>query len=182
MATVPTTTTWATAKKISAALLNLISTGIAWFLSDKPLCQVRQSTAQTGWSSGAATAVTFTTEDIDRDGQHSNSTNTSRINIGNTLGWYRVAGVYVSAGNTATVQVRVYLAKNGTLVPGSMAGTNPASASGALAVPTPSMLIEATDAADYVELMGVQFAGSGTIGTAVGSPIMSTLNAEWIGT
>jgi hypothetical protein len=189
MATIPSQETKAVADLVTAAWANSdVRDSVNFILSNKPLGFYVQQTAQTGWSSAAFTAVTFTgsTEMLDRDTQHDNVSNTSRVVIGETLGWYRVSGVYVAAQNSACTLVRACIAYSSaggasTEVNGSATSMSPVSTGSTLAIPTASIYVEATNAADYVELRGWMTAASGTRGTEVGSIISSSLITEYVG-
>ena len=182
MGTVPVVPTWSVGEDITAADLQAMSDAIAWDFATRPFAFMAQTVAQTGWTSGTFTAVTFTTEVVDRDGQHSTTLNTSRVTIGGTLGWYRVTGLYAAAANSAATLVRASIALNGTAVNGSYAAQSPASGAVVLGVPAGTVYVQATAATDYVELLGAMTAASGTIGTAVaGSGSASSLAVEWIG-
>lgn len=155
-----------------------------------PICQVTQQglTAQSGWTSATATAVTFGAGStvIDTDGIHSESSLTSHLVIGKRLGWWQIDGVYCPASNTSPATfaaARAIIYKNGTAVSGSFGGI-----AGALSIflsvnTKPGLEVQATAASDYIELMGYQTAAgtSPVIGTAVSSPyVASTLTAKWI--
>ncbi len=148
-----------------------------------PMCHLVQQVAQSGWTTSTPTAVTFGSgsEVIDTDALHDTSTNTSRVVIGKKLGWWEVSGVYCPAGaNTATTLVRSMIYKNGNLIAGAFAGIPQSSITAFVAVPTPVILVEATSVTDYVELMGFQTAGSGTIGTAgINIYVASSITAVW---
>lgn len=182
MGTVPVLPSWAVNEDITAADLQAMSDAVTWDFATRPVAFMAQAVAQTGWTTGIFTPVTFTTEVIDRDAQHSTSVNTSRVTIGTTLGWYRVSGVYVPAGNSAATLVRANLALNGTAIGGSYASMSPASTSSTLGVTTGPVVVQATLSTDYVELNGAVSAASGTLGTSVGgNGAVSALLVEWIG-
>lgn len=183
MAIVPVVPTKAVGDLVTAADWNDWVKGTRDFLiGTRPLTQIVQGTAQTGWTSGTYTAITFTNEDLDRDGTHSTTTNTSRIVIGGTLGWWRIGGLYASPSNAATTILRAAIALNGTRVNGSIGSMTPGGAA-AISIATQMVMVEASAAGDYVELLGWQTAGSGTIGTSVsGGDFTSILTAEYLGT
>jgi hypothetical protein len=146
------------------------------------MCHLVQQTAQTGWTSATATAVTFgaSSEVIDTEGAHDTGSNTSRIVIGKRLGWWEISGVYCPPSNTATTLVRAIIYKNGVFVPGSFAGLPFASTSALIGITTPVVPVQATSATDYVELFGYQTAASGTIGTAgLNTYVACSLTAIW---
>ena len=182
MGTVPVLPGWSVGEDITAADLQAMSDAITWDFATRPVFFATQAVAQSAWTSGAFTPITFTTEVIDRDGQHSTTLQTSRVVIGGTLGWYRVSGVYVPAGNTAATLVRSNLALNGVAINGSYAAHQPTTSGNTLGIPTPVVIVQATTATDYVEINGAVTAASGTLGTAVGgSGATSALLVEWIG-
>jgi hypothetical protein len=182
MATIPSVTAWTAAQKITATKLNAIHDYLDFTMTDKPLLHVVQGTAQTGWTTATFNAVTFTAADIlDRDAQHSTSSNTSRVVIGTTLGWYKVTGTYGAAANSAATLLRASLGLNGTRIGGGMSTMSPASSASALSVTTPTLLVQSTASGDYVELFGYVVAGSGTLGTSVSSDFASSLTVEYVG-
>ncbi|GAA2696566.1 hypothetical protein [Actinoplanes palleronii] len=143
-----------------------------------------QQTAQTGWTTATNTPITFGSgsEVIDNLACHDESTNTSRVVIGKRLGWWQISGIYVPASNGATTYVRALVAKNGTVIPGGWGGQVLASATGFVGVSSAVTLVQATLATDYIELLGQQFASTGTIGTAISTtPVSSSLTAIWQG-
>ncbi len=152
---------------------------------ETPICQLTQQAGanQSGWTSATPTAVTFGvgSEDVDSHNAHDTGSNTSRIVIGVKLGWWQVEGVYVPVNQNNTTLIRAILGKNGSLITGSFTGLPFPTAPGTslIGITTRSMLIEATNANDYIELFGYQTAASGTIGTAVNSYVASSLTAVW---
>jgi hypothetical protein len=146
------------------------------------MCQLVQQTAQTGWTSGTSTAVTFgaSSETVDTGTFHDTGSNTSRIVIGKKLGWWQVGGVYAPATNTASSYIRASIGFNGSVVAGSTGGILISGAAGFVAVSSGNILVQAVSATDYVELLGYQIAGSGTVGTGISAPlIVSSLTAVW---
>ena len=183
MGTVPVAPTWSTNVKITAANLQSMSDGINWDFATRPIGFFVQQTAQTGWTSGTLTAITFgaSSEVIDRDGQHSTASNTSRVVIGNTLGWYRVSGTYVAAVNANVTRLQARIELNGAAVDGSFAGVG-ISGNFTHAITTGTALVQSTLATDYVEITAAETVSSGTpIGTAVSTGAHSTLLVEWLG-
>ena len=185
MVAVPSQVTVAVASKLPAATWNDdVRDAINFFVSNRPMTYLTQAVAQTGWVSASTNDITFTTEVLDRDGQHSTASNTHRVVIGNTLGWYRVSGVVVFAGNTAATLLRANISLNGTAVNGSYVSLGVAAAtlsSSATALSTNSVLVQATTATDWVSLQGLVTAASGTLGTAVSGAVTSSLTVEWVG-
>lgn len=149
-----------------------------------PRVFITQGGAQTGWTSATFNAITFGSPDVlDTHDMHNPSGPQTRVIIGKRLGWYRVSGSYHAASNTATAQIRAAIAKNGTRLAGSEDVRNqsiPAS-SGFSSAQTPAVMVQATTATDYVELLGYQIAASGTIGTNIASPdLISSLTVEFM--
>lgn len=169
----------ALAKATATQQNNEIVAGINWMIGTRPLAQAVQNTAQAAISSGVNTAITFDAESIDRDGQHSLVTNTSRITLGNTLGWYLITG-QVAWPNTNTTGSRgCFLRLNGAgAVDGSQYSIGAqASTQSAL---VPPLLVQATAAADYIELMATQSSGV-AVAPLVSSAFRSYLTAIWVG-
>jgi hypothetical protein len=70
---------------------------ISSYTVSKPIVRLVQSVAQTGLASNTQFTLTWTSEDIDTNGFHDTSVNTSRITP-NVAGYYRVSGfVHVGA-------------------------------------------------------------------------------------
>jgi len=161
-----------TGQRITADLLNS--------QLEPPSCMVVQTTAQTGWTADALTAVTFTTGStvVDTDGFHSESTNTSRIVIGGKLGWWQINGIFTPLSNGSITRYRSVIGKNGSQVIGSFAGVVKSTGSFD-GVSTPTVLVQATLSTDYVELYGA-VGGTGTLGTGVNSYVTSSLTAIWV--
>lgn len=177
MATVPSVPSVATLAKVTATWGNLVQAFAAFHNTGKPITYLTQSVAQS-IPNGAYTGISFTAagdEQIDRDGQHSPSTNPSRIVIGNTLGWYLVFGSYVPTASAAGSTRRAQICLNG------------ASAFGETAVATNAQqttlftasLIPAGVSTDYVEIRVWQDTG-GAQNTVVSGGLRSTLGAIWL--
>ena len=180
MATLPSTPTAATVgSKITASNWNSqVQLPEEFFRVNRPICVVYQTTVQS-ITANTTTPVLFDSETLDRDvpGQHSTSTNTDRIVIGTTLGWYRVTGTVAYAG-LAGGSRRAFIALNGsTLANGSGYSivNNPDATTG-ISVST-TALVQATNATDYVQLDAYS---SATVNTLV-TTFKSNLTAEWIG-
>ena len=83
------------------------------FLRNPPRARAWQSVAQT-IATGTVTALTFTNEDVDTEGIHSQVTNTSRMTIV-SAGRYRViAGCGIAGNATGTRTLRI--TKNGATI------------------------------------------------------------------
>lgn len=182
MATVPSTATKAVNDPITAAWANNnVKTPIDWDFTGKPIFYAVQAVAQTGWTTSTFTAITFTTEVLDRGAQHSTSSNTSRVVIGGTLGYYRISGTFGAAGNSAATLLRASIGLNGTRVASGMSTISPGGVASAVSVTTPTVIVQATSSSDYIELFGYVTAASGTLGTSVSADFGSSLTVEWIG-
>lgn len=172
---------WTTGERVTAAKLNLVSAEID-YNGNPSACYLLQQTAQTGWSSGTNTAITFGSgsEVLDTDALHDTSTNNTRIVIGKRLGWWQVCGVYCAPNNGNTTLLRCVVGKNGSALNGGMTSIPFSGSSAFITMPSPVVMVEATSATDYVELYGYQTAGAGTLGTAVAGGIASGFNAVWV--
>lgn len=189
MATKPSPVTVAVGQKITAAGWNDGVAGAWEFLdSTRPVFYAAQSVAQTIPTGTATfTPVTFTSEVIDRDGQHDTAVNPSRVNIGKTLGYYEVSGCVAYAGvasTTAGETRRAGIMTNGSAIPGSdgfqiilpvFTGTN-----GLISVIVPPLIVQATSASDYVEL-GAAHTNPGSVGTFVSGGYRSHLRVVYLG-
>jgi hypothetical protein len=148
-------------------------------------CRLTQATAQTSWTTTTFTTITFTAEDFNWPPAggtlHSNSVNTSRINIGSRLGLWELQGTVAFAQNSAAVRHAVHVTLNGTAINGSMNSLGLATAQ-FVVISTPLTPIQATAAGDYVELQGLVNAASGTLGTAVSGELRCSFSAKYLGT
>lgn len=183
MATIPSVTDWLVGEDITDVRLNEIHDYLRWGFETRPFLHLVQQSAQTGWTTATDTAVTFGSgsEVIDNTSDHSTSSNTSRVLIGNTLGWYQVSGVYAAPSNTNTTTLRASIGLNGAVYDGSKTSQQLTMFSGTPSTATGTVLIEATSASDYVELLGYQTASAGTLGTGVTADIASSLTVIYIG-
>lgn len=129
------------------------------FLIAPPMCKVHQTTAQTGLTSGAWTAVLFPTataaEDWDTDAFHSLSTNTSRFTIPTGLGGrYLLIGQIAWDANTTNERSIIFRKGGATFLNGQSTVT--ANNDGTAMQAT---TIESLAAGEYVELMAYQDSG-----------------------
>lgn len=176
MTAVPQTHTFAGGVWTSSEANSYIRDPIA-FLMNKPAAVLRQSVAQS-LTSGAYTALTFTTEDLDDDpdggGAHSNSSNTSRYTAV-YAGWYWCSGG-ASFVASAAGQRAVRYAVNGTAVSGSETFMD-ANAAFTTELAARAMLVF-LNAGDYVELQAMQSSG-GALNTEVTAATQSMFSVSW---
>ena len=142
-----------------------------------PIGRLVQTVAQTGIASNTATAITFTTEDVDSHGYHDNATNNSRVTP-TLAGWYRVSGAVCIAGATDYTVFEAVIGKNGTAI-APATRTAPNATSNTLLNPA-SALVECNGSSDYFELRFRATKGAGTISTAVSSQFASVLEWEFV--
>lgn len=175
MATVPSLATQSAGGIATAAWANSVKDAVTFFTTELPVAQGRQTATQS-LANNTWAGITFTTEDVDRDGMHSTSSNTSRWTAG-TAGRYEVSGV-VAIDTNGTGQRGSRVAVNGTAINGSR-NIGPAS-SAAMNVPqhTVSVLLSP---GDYIELQGFQSSG-GALSTFSSSEMMSLVYIRWVGT
>lgn len=140
-----------------------------------PIGRLIQTVAQTGIASNTATAITFTTEDIDSHGFHDTGSNTSRVTP-TIAGYYRVHGSVSLAGATDHTIVEAFIRKNGAtgMPPAFRLATtfgNQTLVFGATA------LVEVNGSTDYFEICLRATKTAGTIATVISSQFASAL--EW---
>lgn len=150
--------------------------GFSWLLSSRPLAQAYQSATQT-LTTGVFAALTFTAEVIDRDGQHSTSSNTSRLTLGTCPGRYWVFGRLVIAGNATGTRWLKVLLNGSSDQNGVYAKASPNASDTAVDV---FGLVQITNASDYVELLALQNSG-GNLATVVSGAYACTFGAVWLG-
>lgn len=177
MATLPTTPTAATVgSKITASNWNnQVQLPEEFFRLNRPICVLKQTVTQS-LTNGTVTPITFDVETLDRDNQHSTASNTDRVVIGNTLGWYRVTGSIAYAGN-ASGDRRAIVLLNGSGINGYTV-VHPSSTQFISA--NVVGYVQATTSTDYVSLAGYQNTG-GALSTLVSGSFQSYLTVEWIG-
>lgn len=150
-------------------------------------CRATQSVAQTAWTAGTYTTVTFTAEDFDwgpsGGALHDTSTNTSRINIGNKLGLWMVQGTIPFTQSANFNRHVAHLTLNGTAINGAINSLGLATAQ-FIVVSTPWTPVIATSASDYVEMQGLvtRSTGADVIGTVVATELRASLSAIYLGT
>lgn len=150
-------------------------------LKAKLATRLTQGTAQTGWTTGTYTTITFGTEDFDWGTIHDPVTNASRINIGVKLGLWEVSGMYAAAVNNVCSNHRARMIVNGSQINGGLTSFA-MTTSGFVCIPIPTQLVLATVSTDYVEMQGYMVAGSGTLGTTVSTEVRCMFQAVYIGT
>ena len=175
MATLPTTTSKSVGAKVQALDWNTYVKGNDdFFIFNRPVCLAYTNVTQS-IATSAATNLLFELERIDRDNQHNTATNTDRVVIGNTLGWYRVTATVSWAANATGVR-NIFIGLNGATVTGAyMHG----SATGAVQVQQVTTIVQATASTDFVTAGVFQSAGV-ALSTNITTSTSSIL-VEWIG-
>lgn len=133
----------------------------------RPLVRLVQTVAQS-IPDNTATAITFTTEDIDTHNFHDTGSNTARITP-TVAGYYTFRGTYFSGVPTTLVSIDASIRKNGatSFAPG------PRGNAGAIAQSQSTIAYIAMDGiTDYCELMALQDS-SGAVNTNVSSRFSS---------
>jgi hypothetical protein len=177
MATVPVEITWVTGQVVTAAQLNANLRDAVNFMLAPPLAIMRQ-TAAGAFANSTWTSVALDTEDIDRDGGHSNVTNNSRYTA-QTQGYY-LAGGKISFASNVTNRRWTRWAVNGTEVSGSRISVQAANGD-STEVPAASRWVF-LNVGDYLELQGFQDSG-GSINTVVAnSSDQPFVNVQWMST
>jgi hypothetical protein len=181
MATKPTAVQVAAGSKATSSQWNSGAPYTMWRFLDvvKPVCLAINTAAQsipTGTT--PLTAISFDTEAIDTDGQHSTVTNPSRVTIGNTLGWYRCTGTYFNSTNVSGKRIGAAIALNNTALVPETIGYATGTASFSVTVVA---LVQATLSTDYVELQVFQETGVAA-NTSFTSPFRCCLLVEYVGT
>lgn len=147
------------------------------FLLAPPLAILRQTVAQS-IPNNAMTALLFDTEDLDREGGHSTSSNTSRYTA-QTAGYYEVSGAVGFTGN-ATGSRLAQINVNGTGQNGTEVGWGTVPNSGHLEIVVPSTMVY-LNVGDYVELAAFQSSG-GALNTFLSGVIQARMNVRWVST
>ncbi len=176
MATVPSTFTFAAGAVLTAAELNTyVSYPVSYFLAP-PLFIGRQASATQSTTSGSWTSILLDTEEIDRDGGHSTTTNTSRYTA-QTAGYYTVNAI-VAWNSNSTGARATRLAVNGSAVAGrAVAWQAAASLITASEISAPVFL----NVGDYVEMQGNQVSG-GSLSTSINADFAPMMSCRWMST
>lgn len=175
MATIPVPRTWAAAEALTSTRLNTNISDVLTFLSNPPGLEMSQTVGQSFSSSSTpSTGVTFTSEDNDPYGMHSNSVNTSRVTA-------IYSGIYCAGATTAFVASATgsrggLWAVNGTALNGSFCWI-PANGSGFTATPI-AIKSFFLNVGDYVELWAAQTSG-GSLNTSVVGTERSHITLFW---
>lgn len=179
MATKPVPTQWAAGSKLNAPQLNAGDYDVWNFIDRlKPLCVITQTVAQTGIAATTFVPVLFDSEIIDTDNQHSTTSNTSRVVIGNTLGWYRCSGA-IAYATTGGARKGVELLQNGgSAITGSQHFFPPGTSFHSVELPV--TFVQATLSTDYVELAAWSDVAATSL--AVSGAFRSMFAVEYVGT
>lgn len=174
MATVPSFRTWVVGELVTASFMNTNIRDAGNFLTATPLCEVRQTVAQSIPNS-TNTPVNMDTEDIDNDNAHSTVTNTSRYTA-QTAGWHRISGGVGITGN-ATGARQVSILKNSVVNPGSAQWLNPGAVTAAISARSKCIPLSV---GDFAEIALFQTSG-GALNTVITSNDgQSNLSAQWV--
>lgn len=177
MATVPTFRTWVTGEIVTAAELNSNIRDAGNFFLSWPVFEGRQTVSQS-IPNTTSTPVAIDVEDVDTDGGHSISTNTSRYTPA-TAGRFQLSGGISYAANATGARI-AELWKNGAPINGSsaiytwLAGIT-------TRCPTRTMTAYANGASDYFELYAYQSSG-GALSTSIIPSEQSTFSVRMVGT
>ena len=169
----------------------MVATGDKTFASDvltiiagtlqKPLCRLRQVTAQTGVAHNTQTIVTFDTEDFDTHGAHSTSSNTGRITP-QVAGYYRFSATVLFQNRTDWTLLLAFFRKNGATAT-APAGRVAPSATSNLTYAVSCTAIQPMDGvSDYMEVMCQASNGASAsynLGSA-GGALVTTFECEFL--
>lgn len=143
-------------------------------ISQKPVVRLIQAAAQS-LANASNVAVTFAagSEDIDTDGFHDTTTNTSRITP-TVAGYYRLTGtLWMSAATFNDVSLQVSIGKNGSVTAPTKRLRYQSATSTARCISVEAVL-QADGISDYFELIGNQSTG-GALNTQTGGSTASVL-------
>lgn len=171
MGTVPTYRTWTAGEIVTAAEFNANVRDAGNFLVGLPVAELRATAAQS-LANATFVGVLFDTEDLDSDGGHSTTTNTSRYTA-QTPGWYHFGGGYCIAGTTG--RRLAAWGKNGSIVNGTECSIVSSAAGAVLGIAARPRQMQMNGSTDYVELYAYQENGGAlsTSGTTFEQPTMS---------
>jgi hypothetical protein len=143
----------------------------------KPLVRVVQQTVQS-IANSTTVALTFGagSEEIDTDGWHDTSVNTSRITP-LKAGYVRLTGTVFFPTTTTITVLRACIGKNGTILSPYKA-EKPSTTSQVVSAQI-SMLQQCNGSTDYFELFALQSSGA-AVNTSTGAGVSSVLELEFL--
>lgn len=148
----------------------------------KPLVRLVQQSSQS-LASDTDTAITFgaSSEDIDTNGFHDTSSNTSRITP-TVAGYYRLSGTVWIAADTDVISFYASIGKNGTIVGARTRLILPSTATASATRSAPVSVIQsANGSTDYFELFGRQLqAAAAALNSSTGAGFASVFECELI--
>jgi hypothetical protein len=177
MATVPTFFPVAALRRLTTALWGsqVVAAGQFWTLN-RPIFAGIQNTAQANFAANTPTAILWDGEIIDRDGQHSTSSLTSRI-VFPTIGWYLVSYSLTWPSNATGTRRTGAILQNGTTgINGGQSQCDP----GTFNSTCPPIPVQATVSTDYIEITG-QHDASSSIAPTVSGQFRSIVTVWWVG-
>lgn len=118
----------------------------------KPLCKLVQGVAQGPIAHDTATALTFSTEDIDTHGFHSTAVNNTRITP-TKAGYYRFTGALFFPSRSDWTLTLGYLRKNGSIQLPAGGRDSPSATSSFGQGVHAATIVDMNGTTDYVELM-----------------------------
>lgn len=174
MAVVPSTRTWVAGEVVTAAHFNSNIRDVLLYLLSPPIMELRQTSSQSV-PNNAFTAFTYTTEDFDSSGMHSNSVNTSRATAVYP-GYYQHSGALCFSPNATGGRGGTF-GVNGTQInSGEVMGPN-ATASFNHCAPFRTRFLF-LNVGDYSEAFGYQNSG-GSLGTPAGAQAGGGFGMKW---
>lgn len=178
MATVPSEITWVAGQVVTPAQLNANLRDAVNFIITPPMAVLRQVSTQSLATSGQWAAITWDTEDLNRDAMHSTVTNPSRVTA-NTAGWYHLSTTLDFAANTAG-QRAVGWRINGSGTSGPTAGKEQIQALSSFDAALNTSGDVFLNVGDYIEIVGYQSSG-GALSTG-NSDGGSRFSIRWVST
>jgi hypothetical protein len=161
-----------TTETVLSTQITMLQSSIAT-LANPARAQMRQIAVQT-LTTGVFTPITFTAEDHDSAGGHSNSVNTSRYTA-QVAGLYEFGGGVAFAASGTGARICAWF-KNGVQIDGSDVAL--ATAGAGLATRIPARIIQVQLAvSDYVELAALQDSGA-SLDTFASGSVRSTMTVK----
>ena len=151
-------------QKLSASKLNLLTDQID-LVSDAVVFDAVQTSTQSV-ANATDTPITFTTENVDSNGGHSTSSNTSRFTP-TVSGYYLVVGQVGYANGSSTGRRGAKILRNGSGVTGTQILLSSGDDASILSIPVSGM-VYLNGSTDYVEIAAIQDSG-GSMNTTTGS-------------
>jgi hypothetical protein len=179
MAVSPVFRSWVAGEIVTASYMNTNIRDAGNFFLAWPVCETRQTVAQSIATGGAGAPLLFDFNDSDTDGGHSTVTNTSRY-TGKTAGRFQFSGASSFAANGTGRRACLWYVNNVTGSAGQVAIN--ATATGDAQIPARARTYFLNGSTDYVELWAWHDSGVTLSTLATPVQLQPNMSVRMVGT